>query len=243
MKRIVNGVTYNTDTSTKLAQTDCEDDDGKDGLDVLYVTQGGAFYLYSRTTEKVWNESERAHEENTSHAFIPMSPERAHAWLMEGDIEVFHNPFDDPPEATAEAEAGATLYIRVPAVLKREVEEAAAAEKVSGNVWAMRCVAKCLQNKSLRNFASLAHIYQIAAQLGAAWSADDKWLADDKKDRKRDAWKLQKAIEALCEIAELAEKQMVELVGNKKAMDDIGPVMMGDPRFEEYNKQFAPYPE
>jgi hypothetical protein len=38
-----------------------------------------------------------------------MSPEEAHKWMMNGDIEVFHNPFEDPPEATAEAEPGATI--------------------------------------------------------------------------------------------------------------------------------------
>jgi len=48
-----------------------------------------------------------------------------------GDVEVFNNPFDDSPEATAEAEPGATIYIRVPAVLKRRVEEAADAESGS----------------------------------------------------------------------------------------------------------------
>ena len=35
--------------------------------------------------------------------------------MLEGDVEVFNNPFEDPPEATAEAEPGATIYVRVPA--------------------------------------------------------------------------------------------------------------------------------
>ena len=51
---------------------------------------------------------------------------------------------EDPPEAEAEAEAGATIYIRVPAALKRRVDEAAKAEGVSGNLWAMRCIERCL---------------------------------------------------------------------------------------------------
>ena len=64
--------------------------------------------------------------------------------ILKGDVEVFNNPFEDPPEAVAEAELGATIYIRVPVALKRRVEEAARRDKVSGNVWAMRCVEKCL---------------------------------------------------------------------------------------------------
>jgi hypothetical protein len=30
---------------------------------------------------------------------------------LEGDKEVFHNPFGDPPKAEAETRPGATLYI------------------------------------------------------------------------------------------------------------------------------------
>ena len=78
-------------------------------------------------------------------SFHPLSPEAANKWLLDGYVEVFNNPFDDPPQATAEAIPGATIYIRVPAALKRRVEEAADAEKVSGNVWAMRCVERCLE--------------------------------------------------------------------------------------------------
>ena len=62
-------------------------------------------------------------------------------------MEVFNNPFDDPPEAAAESEAGATLYLRVPTSLKRRVDEAAKSNKLSGNVWLMRCVEGCLKKE------------------------------------------------------------------------------------------------
>jgi hypothetical protein len=63
-------------------------------------------------------------------------------WLpdgaVDGEVKVFSNPFEDPPEATAEPEPGATIYIRVPMALKRSVDEAARAANLSSNVWVMR---------------------------------------------------------------------------------------------------------
>jgi hypothetical protein len=79
--------------------------------------------------------------------FVPLTPARANNWILEGDVEIFHNPFDDPPEAAAEGEPGATIYIRVPVSLKQRVEAAAAKDKLSGNAWVMRCVEKCLKGR------------------------------------------------------------------------------------------------
>lgn len=147
MKRIINGVTYNTDTSTPLAKANYEDDDGE-VLGILYQNRGGAFFLYEHGSKAWWNESERQSEVKVKESFTPMSPEQAHKWIMEGEVEVLQNPFEDPPEATAEAEPGATIYIRVPATLKRKVDEAAGAAGVSGNMWAMRCIESCLERKA-----------------------------------------------------------------------------------------------
>jgi predicted HicB family RNase H-like nuclease len=148
MKRIVNGVTYNTATSTRLAECRWSRDDDEI-FGTLYQTRGGAFFADEEITRQIWNEDERTHQREMRHSFEPLSPEGAHKWLLDGDVEIFSNPFDDPPEATAEAESGATIYIRVPASLKRAVDDAAKAAKVSGNVWAMRCLEKCLEATSV----------------------------------------------------------------------------------------------
>jgi predicted HicB family RNase H-like nuclease len=148
MKRIVNGVTYNTDTSTLIARWEGQDHSDyqkEDNEHLLYLTQGGAFFVHEITEKQEWDEREREWVGRTSHSFVPLSPEAAHKWIMEGDVEVINDKvFEAPPEATAEPEPGATIYVRVPAALKRQVEEAAKHEKVSGNVWAMRCVERCL---------------------------------------------------------------------------------------------------
>jgi predicted HicB family RNase H-like nuclease len=160
MKRIVNGVTYNTETSTPIGRSEYDGDNGP-VVETLYQTRGGAFFLHEEETRRMWNQRERTHEEKVSHTFMPTSSDDAHKWLMEGDVEVFSNPFEDPPEATAEAEAGSTIYVRVPASLKRRVEEAAKGEGVSGNVWSMRCVERCLDERSRADLAFAWHILDM----------------------------------------------------------------------------------
>ena len=144
MKRIVNGVTYNTATSTTLAQANwtCDEDEVSS---VLYQTRGGAYFLDHAVTQSRWNEAEREHQTKVVHEFEPMSPDEAQTWILDGDVEIFHNPFGDPTEAEAEPEAGATIYIRLPASLKKAVDDAARGAGLSANVWAMRCLEQCLK--------------------------------------------------------------------------------------------------
>jgi hypothetical protein len=53
-----------------------------------------------------------------------LSAKDAETWIMTGSVEVFHNPFGEPPEAEAEDQPAATIYMRVPPSLKRRVDEA-----------------------------------------------------------------------------------------------------------------------
>jgi hypothetical protein len=151
MKRIVDGKTYNTDTSTLLARTEWEDENryeptyGWDCVGELYQTRGGAFFVLVTKT-KAPDARDPDDEGKQRVECSPLTAEEAQSWLLEGgDVEVFRNPFEDPPEAEAEAEPGATIYIRVPSALKRDVDAAAAKAGVSVNVWAMRCVERCLK--------------------------------------------------------------------------------------------------
>ena len=149
MKRIVNGLTYNTATSTRLAEARWKRDEEERVIGTLYQTRGGAYFTDEETVRTVWNEDERRHEDQTEHRFVPLSAEGAQKWLVdgEGDVEIFHNPFEDPPEASAEADPGATIYVRVPASLKKQVDDAAKSDGISANLWAMSCVERCLATK------------------------------------------------------------------------------------------------
>jgi hypothetical protein len=200
MKRIVNGVTYNTATATALARSECTGDDGPVQA-TLYQTRGGAFFVDYEITREVWNEREQEHQTKITNTFEPLSREKAHEWILEGDIEIFNNPFDDPPEATAEADPGATIYIRVPASLKRNVDDAAKAAKTSGNVWAMRCVEKCLKETVMPD--ELAQAWYIAAVF-----RED--VADGSK-----------SVAALRNIADLLEEYSERHIGKDATMDAL----------------------
>lgn len=148
MKRIVNGVTYNTDTSTALARSEWQPNDGEKAEGCLYQTRGGAFFVHTIIAAEWFDDEDREWRTKTTNAFEPMTAEEAHRWIMEGDVEIHHNPFDDPPEATAETDPGATIYVRVPATLKRQIDAAAKGASQSVNTWAMRCLEQCIASKS-----------------------------------------------------------------------------------------------
>lgn len=148
MKRIIDGVTFNTDTSTKLGLSEYSTSYNHEEVDcsgVLYQTRGGAFFLVE--------DIERRDEDGyniVKHRFSPKTRKEAQDWMMTGEVEVFSNPFDDPPEAVAEEEAGATIYLRIPKILKNSLEDAAKADSISLNSWAMRCLERCLQAHKLK---------------------------------------------------------------------------------------------
>ena len=146
MKRIVNGMTYNTDTALKFAKAEWSKD-GTENTGIFYKTRGGAFFMHQETTRQVWNERERGYRTKVEHSFEPLSPETAQAWLNhgEGDIEILVDVFECPPEATAEEETSATIYTRVPMELKKLLDERAAAQGLSGNAFVMRCLENCLK--------------------------------------------------------------------------------------------------
>jgi hypothetical protein len=237
MKRIVNGTTYNTETSTELARREGEPEDGAKKVETLHVTRGGAFFAIEETARTIWNEREDESETRVTNSFIPMSAEKAHNWMMTGDVEVFRNPFEDPPEASAEAEPGATIYVRVPLALKRSVDEAAGEAGVSGNVWAMRCIERCLGGFP----QELAKIFHIARGLTVHWE-DDRRDGRYKfgKDAKLDKYKLDKATEALEEISSLIE----DFAKDRFGADDLAKIVDAIyPELADINRRYQPYPD
>jgi HicB family len=149
MKRIVNGLTYNTETSRLVAKSEWEVGDtnspyyGMEREGELYQTRGGAFFLVTTTHVPETRDSEARDKVECD----PLTSKRAQAWINDGDVEVFNNPFEEPPEATAEGETSGTIYARMTASLKRDVEAAAGKVGVSANVWVTRCLEQCLRNQ------------------------------------------------------------------------------------------------
>jgi hypothetical protein len=147
--------------------------------------------------------------------------------LARGEQSVHFEP------STAEAESGATIYIRVPAALKRDVDEAAREAKTSGNVWAMRCVERCLEGFP----DEMTAIWAVAKGLVAPWSSD-------KPDTELDSYKLTTAVEALEKIGGLVEAFARRRFGT----DDLSKIAGAErfllgPEGVALNQRFQPYPE
>lgn len=150
MKRVINGLTYNTDTSTLIAKTTEVDEATYGRSEVrtersLYQTRGGAFFIHHRI------EGERKDIHNnwvisTENVFEPVERDFAQKWITEGEFELFNDQvFGQPPEAEEEAIPGSTIYLRVPAGLKSNLDQIAKEEGMSLNAWAMKCLERCAQ--------------------------------------------------------------------------------------------------
>ncbi len=126
MKRVIEGMTYNTDTASPAARYEYVDEKDYDVEATVYQTRGGAFFIvHTWQVDGQWK-----------HHFETISRDEIQRLIEKGDqFEIIDEAaITEPPEAVAESEPGATLYVRVPASLKRRVDEAAKDEKLSGNV-------------------------------------------------------------------------------------------------------------
>lgn len=229
MKRIVDGVTYNTDTSTMVALFDrpASDRDPTSKTGTLYQTRGGAFFVH-------WCEEWHYQEvgewvSKTTDSFEVMTYDEAHKWVLDGDVEIFSGVFPDPPEATAEEKPGATIYIRVPQSLKARIDSASDEAKLSINAWSMRCVEKCLNtDDAAADSLGRAHYLALITVVGL------------------DAYSKEQLSAAMEDIAELIERAWGDLdLPREKGVDlreDVVLYSLGniaaDPDFQ---RQWRPY--
>jgi predicted HicB family RNase H-like nuclease len=161
MKRIVNGVTYNTQTSALIArwQQAAGDRDPTSKTIDLYKTRGGAFFLHTREAWHVRNDETNEWEQKYREGCDPMMRDEAQKWVMKDNTEIYDDrEFGLPPEAAAEEVPSATIFARVPQSLKARVDAAAGAANLSINAWALRCMAS-------QAATSLAMAHQVASSI------------------------------------------------------------------------------
>jgi predicted HicB family RNase H-like nuclease len=156
-KRVVDGVSYNTQTATVLAVHQYDDEADPYGREPacrgrLYLCQTAknAFFEVDEGEKEVWDQKEEKTAWRDYCHFKPMSAEQAAKWFTTGDVEVYHNPFDEIPEAGAEKEENATIYVRLPASLKSAVEKAAQANNTSINTEVLRCLERCISEAPVK---------------------------------------------------------------------------------------------
>ena len=146
MRRVVDGVTYNTDTATLIASTDYDKSEnaGPRGTLALYQTRGGAFFVHDHEVLAYRDRRSGEWEERERDLVEPMSREEAQEWVLEQNVELHDtDAFGEPPEAAAESSPEATIYVRVPLTLKTRVDTQAKAEGLSVNSYVIRCLEKC----------------------------------------------------------------------------------------------------
>ncbi len=139
MKRIIDGVTYNTDTAMVVARSAWKEEASygtpdTDHTDILYRTRGNAFFLVERR-EFVKKDRNEEWIDVQEHDFTPFTADEAREWtITSGQVEVVDcTIIGEPPEAEAHDLPSATIYFRLPSPLKARLESLASAKGISLN--------------------------------------------------------------------------------------------------------------
>lgn len=135
MQRIIQGVSYDTETASVVARYKWTMNTGEAVATEIHRTRGGVLFQVSRWTETRqdafgnWGEHDGV-------AFEPLTRDALDTLVAETDgLEmVDSNIPEDPPEATAES-----------AKEVARVDDAAAKETRSTKSWVMRCMERCLR--------------------------------------------------------------------------------------------------
>lgn len=139
MKRIIGGVTYNTETSALIATIPPIDGDTRTEV---YETRTG--YFFALHVSSVDGKAR----------FEPITPEQFRALLAEANIRAMaphHGTvvesvqrLEDFLNDSRRNEPEATVFVRLPTSLKRRLDQAAQARSLSMNSLAIRWFEQCL---------------------------------------------------------------------------------------------------
>jgi hypothetical protein len=138
MRRTINGTSYNTSTSARLATAQWAEDDGTVCYGTLYQPRSGRFFLVTE-----WNDQHG----RWCGEIEPLTPERATAALDVMATKLHGTVLLDPfGRRSAQREVGYRL--RMPGAMKHPIEIAARRAGMSINVWLMRVVEDALAGQS-----------------------------------------------------------------------------------------------
>src|SRR5258708_32634834 len=103
MKRIIEGKTYNTDTATKIAAYEFQDEKGYDTVADVYKNRGGAFFIVNK-----WHQPDVNGELSPKYLVEATNREEIERLIaLESNIEILdEDALSTPPEAEEEAEPG-----------------------------------------------------------------------------------------------------------------------------------------
>lgn len=133
-KRIIDGKTYNTETSTKIADPLVTDEGPGSLTQCLYQNRLGAFFKYCRLDFTGEDDFEK---------IVPLSAEEARIWIEEQyswRTDLIESLFGEMPEAGV-GEVKFTL--RMPETLRSRLSALAKEQDQSLNAWMVRCLERC----------------------------------------------------------------------------------------------------
>jgi hypothetical protein len=152
MKRIVKGITYDTDTSTMVARRRnhypaVAGRAAETVVRVLYQARSGTFFIHHAMQAERHTSSGRL-EPVERHEFEAIGREEASAWVASGDVELLSpGALGEPATPAGEPETLTTFYIRVPLSLRTRAEKIAARQELSLNAWATGCIERGVEHE------------------------------------------------------------------------------------------------
>lgn len=221
MKRIIEGVTYNTDTATLVAETTFEDE-GVTTECELYQNRAGVYFGIDTVTTP-YKDKRGEWQERVSYDWTAVGDAAAAREYVEKYSMTITRDIDDMPPEAVLGEKLSTVYVRVTPTLKSDLDEASSKDKISGNQWATRCLERCLAYRDGSGLEELAEIGIIASYF---------MHGDEEQDREL-------CLEALQQIANLVQPLARKLVGTAGAFETI--VGLGDSvELEQARRKYSP---
>ena len=140
-KRIIDGKTYNTETSTEIAawdnRHDVEEHYGVNVGEQLYRNRYGAFFKLG------WADDG---PEGPEQKIVPLTPEEAKAWLIKWrswDVDLVEKHFGKMPEA---GQSETRFTVRIPDYLADRLKAESAAKKQSINALIIRLIERGVED-------------------------------------------------------------------------------------------------
>lgn len=224
MKRIIDGATYNTDTSTVIATGTHEDEYSRTLSEtVLYQSRSGVYFSVDKVTTTRRRRDGEDDDRITHEWEVVGDARKANEYCERYSLTILRDIEDMPPEAVL-GEKLATVYLRVTPTLKADLDEASSEDKISGNLWATRCLEKCLGQRS---GAGLTKLFQIR---DIAWN----FANDDAFGASR-----AKCMEALGEIFELSSALAERLCGGEGQMLNAEVSFRSDHEAQQVTDRFG----
>jgi hypothetical protein len=153
VKRIIDRITYNTDTATALCELPCATIYQSDFLyhkTNLYLTRNGHFFLSGwGNANTLWAKAEGGNSWSGGEGIRPCTPDEAREYLEEaGATAVIENLFPGSLEVGEEIDDEVRRSLRLPANLRDRVANAAEYRGISFNAYMVQALEKVVELES-----------------------------------------------------------------------------------------------